>query len=237
MTALTGCSASLKRLSGGSSGELNAQKAVVDQFITGVNENDLEAVDESVGLWAAGAFTADNIGDYTLEREGLRRTTRERTYVMLETDLTITHEGESRTEEISFRLSEAREEWYIEQMLAVGGLIIGGERLGPPSVFIAAEFDSAVTSSDETGVLTVRHEGGGPLPARGLAFHGTIVDPEGAYPDISTNGVTVAEATQRSQFVPGDTLTIGVETEYNISVRFSKEGLDSVVFLDEFTHS
>lgn len=238
MVALAGCSASLNRLNGGGeSSQLKPQKAVVDQFITGVNENDPDAVDESVGSWAAGAFTADNIGEYTFERGDLRRTTRERTYVILETDLTITHQGESRTEEVPFRLSEAREEWYIGQIFIVGGLIIDGEALGPPSAFMDAEFDSAPTSSDETGVLTVRHSGGGPLTAKGLTFRGTIVDPEGANPDISTDGVTVAEATQRSQFVPGDTLTIGVEAEYQISVRYSKEGLGSTVILQEFSHS
>ncbi|TKX75456.1 hypothetical protein EXE46_03140 [Halorubrum sp. GN11_10-6_MGM] len=113
-------------------------------------------------------------------------------------------------------MSEAREAWYIEQILVGGGLIIDEEPLGPPSVFLAAEFDSAATRSDETGVLTVKHEGGGPLSAKRLAFVGTIVDPEGSDPDITTDGATLAEATQRSRFVPGDSLTVGGDAAFAI---------------------
>ncbi|QKG91514.1 hypothetical protein HPS36_01135 [Halorubrum salinarum] len=236
LVALTGCSGGLDQLGGGSS-QLEAQKAVVDQFVTGVNEDDLDAVDEAVGSWAAGAFTADNIGDYTFDRGDLRRTDRDETYVILETELTITHRGDSRTEAVSFRLSQSREEWYIEQILVVGGLIIDGEPLGPPSVFMDAEFDSEATDGDETGVLTVRHSGGGPLPARGTAFFGTIVDPEGADPDISTAGATIAEATQRSRFGPGDSVTVGVETEYDVTVTYTKQGLGKTVLLQDFTPS
>jgi hypothetical protein len=239
MAAIAGCSGATDRLSdaagGGESQRLKDQKAVVDRFIAGINGNDIGAVNGTVGKWARGGFTEKNIGEYTFERDELRRTESEDYDATLETELSITHDGESRTDRASFRLAKTGDGWVIHELKIIGGFFVGGTTLNRPMVFLGSSYDGDATSSGETGVLTIRHESEAVVPASGLSIHGTITDPEGAGPDITTDGATVQEATGNDRFSSGDTLTIGVEHEYEVSVQYSKAGVDEIVLLTDFS--
>ncbi len=241
IAGIAGCSAATDSLGDAAGGVgsqgLEDQKAVVDRFITGVNENDIDAVNESVRGWAAGGFTEENIDEYTFERGDLRRTNSEDGDATLKADLTITRDGDSRTERASFYLVEVTDEWWISELLVVGGFVIGDTVLAPPMVSIDSSYDRDATSSDSTGVLTLTHRSEAPIPTHRMSVNGTITDPDGADPDVTTVGASVREATGRSRFTSGETLTIGVEHEYQVSLLFTKAGIDEMVFLGEFEQS
>ncbi len=210
---------------------------MIDRFIAGVNENDVDAVDAATTGWAAGGFTGENIDEYTLERGDLSRTNSEDGRATLKADLTITHDGESRTDRTSFVVVDLVDGWGVDQILVSGGFVVGGTTLAPPMASIASSYDRNATSNEGTGVLTLTHESEGTLPTNEMSVHGTITDPDGAGPDITTDGAVVRDATGRSRFSSGDTLTIGVEHEYDVSVHYTKENTGDTVFLGEFSHS
>ncbi len=231
IAGLAGCSSVSETLTGE---KLQNQKAVIERFVTAVNENDIETVQESLRMWAAGGFTEGNIDQYTLEYGDLRRTTEGDGGATLKTDLTVTHDGEAQEEETAFHL-EKYDKWKITSLLFGSGFVINGTVLAPPPVFLESSYDADATDSDETGVLTLRHGGGGVVPAAEMRISGTIVDPDDADPEIVTSGNTLAEATDRTLFSPSDELTVGVESEYQVNVTYSKETTDTVTMLDEFT--
>ncbi|QZX98572.1 hypothetical protein [Halobaculum rubrum] len=231
IAGLAGCSSVSETLG---EEKLQNQKAAVERFVTAVNENDIETVQESVTTWAAGGFTEGNIDQYTLEYGELRRTADDDKSATIKTDLTLTHEEEMQEEETSFQLDKY-DGWTISSILFGSGLFINGTVLAPPPIFLESSYNTDATGSDETGVLTLTHGGGGIVPAAETEFNGTIVNPDDVDPEIVTSGTTLAEATDRTRLSPGDELTVGVESEYQVNVTFSKENNDTWVILGSFT--
>lgn len=244
MATLTGCSAITDSLNEGSPdgvGEesLEKQKTVIEQFVTAVNENDIETVNASVSGWASGAFTEDNIGEYSLELGELSRKSGDGPeqqgsgYDYFNTDLTIAHAGDTRTvkTDIGVFATEEYGDWKVSSIQVTEGkaFIIDGTVLGTPTVIFEGSYDGDATSSEDTGVLTITHMGGNTFPTTETTVWGTIVDPNDSSPDITTSEMSLKEATGNNTMSPGDSVTVGVESDYTVHVGYKKVGDIAVI--------
>ncbi|GGL37020.1 hypothetical protein GCM10009037_20640 [Halarchaeum grantii] len=236
-TGLAGCSTGSSDPASSSSGD--AEKAAIERFVAAVNEDDVETATASVSEWAAGGFTESTIGEYTLDYGTLTRLDQSRAVVgdaAFQTQLTISHGEETRTEETVFGVSGSESDRYIVRIDATGGLIVGGTLLGLPSAFLESTYDPSATSDADTGVLTLSHTGGGTMPADSVYVSGSIVDPAGADVDVSTDGAALSESTAYTRFAPGDDFTVGVNGDYTVSVSYEKESAGTAI-IDEFSRS
>jgi type IV secretory pathway TrbL component len=84
-----------------------------------------------------------------------------------------------------------------------------------------------------TGVLTITHTSGESLNAANVSIRGSgIGSVDGAEPDVTSPNTNWATATGRQEITAGDSVTVGVEADYDVSVIWESEDSYSILATD-----
>lgn len=111
----------------------------------------------------------------------------------------------------------------------------GGSTGETPQISFAFEYDSTATSTADTGVLTITHQGGDNAAAARLFVRGDgIVLPADADPDVTVSGTDWSQATGTESVAAGDDVTVGVSSDCSIRVVWESADGDVSATLAEY---
>jgi len=134
----------------------------------------------------------------------------------VDANLTLRNDGDTETQQHSYELRPDDGEWRVWSITISS--TEGSEPMAPQISF-GFDYDATATSGADTAVLAITHEAGDTADAQRLVVRGDgIVAPEGAQPDVTVSGVDWASASGTREVVAGSELTVGVESDCNISL-------------------
>ena len=150
-------------------------------------------------------------------------------------DATVTERGETQQVTHTYELRRDGGEWAIWRFTV--GPADSTEESTPaaPQVAFSFEYDGGAADGSDTGVVTITHTGGDNVDAAALTVRGGgIVAPSGAQPAVTTSGTTWATATGVSSVTAGDSVTVGVASDCEISLVWEDPDDDMSATLAEY---
>ena len=187
------------------------------QCIIDAYHPDAPSVPGRDNIYFPNRITLDSLG--VVERSG--------DAAIVRANLTLTDDsGETEQVVHTYQLRPNDDEWDIYYFVVgteipdtgTGG---GDDTESPevPSVTFQREYEESQTEGTDTGILTITHASGETLRGSNVYIRGTgIVAVEGAAPDVTSRDTQWASATGTEEITAGESVTIGVENDFDISV-------------------
>lgn len=200
----------------------------VTEFVAAFNNQDKQALIDAYHPDSPSVPSKDNIyfpNRITVDKLTLVEQSTDSAVVQAEVTLT---QDSGETEEVvhTYELRPNNGEWDIYHFV-VGTEIPGsgsdteGSTEGPelPSVAFQTEYQESQTDRTATGIVTITHTSGDILTGSKVYIRGEgIISVEGTTPDVTTPDTQWGTATGTEEISAGDSVTIGVRNDYEISV-------------------
>lgn len=235
---LAGCSSQNTTASSSTTAEESAVdselRASIMEFVTAFNDEDKQAIIDAYHPNSPHVPSRDNIyfrSTFTVDKISLVEQSSDAAIVQANVTLT---DDSSEAEQVvhTYELRPNDGEWDI-YLFTVGTEIPetgseteeGTENSGTPSVTFSTNYQASRTDGSATGVVTITHAGGDPASGSNLYIQGTGISAvEGPTPDVTAPETQWATATGTDTITAGDSITIGVTDDYDISVVWQSGG-------------
>jgi hypothetical protein len=238
---LAGCSnengGSSNPTTSGESGIDSELRTPIVEFVAAFNDEDKQAIIDAYHPNSSYVPERDNIYfPQSLTLDDLQVVERSDESAVVQADVTLTDDsGETEQVVHTYELRPNDGEWDI-YIFVVGSEIpdTGTETSGEPateapSVAFQMDYENG-QGGGTTGLLTITHTSGETLTASSIFVRGSgITAVDGASPDVTSPNTSWATATGAQEITAGDSVTVGVREDYDVSVVW--ESTDSSAVL------
>jgi len=195
------------------------------EYVNAFNTEDTQAVIDAYHPNAPSVPNRDNIyfrsqvtvDDFTVVE-------RSSDSAIVRTDVTLTDDnGDTESVVHTYELRPNDGEWDIYYFV-VGTEIpsttteTSSETERLPRVTFAAEYEESQTEETATGVLTITHTSGDTLSGSNIRIQGEGITANGATTDVTSAGTEWAIATGDQEISAGDSITIGVQNDFDVRI-------------------
>lgn len=224
-------------------GTESAFREPVTEYVNAINNEDKQAVIDAYHPDAPNVPSRDNIyfrNQWTIDK--FRVVEQSSDSAIVRTNVTLTDEsGDTETVVHTYDLRPHDGEWDIYYFVVGTELPTrtteterDTDSPESPNVSLSGEYQENPTEGSTTGILTITHQGGDRLTAANIQIRGDgIVPVDGATPDVTSSRTQWGTATGAEEISAGASITIGVESNYDIQIIWSSG--DQSLILEEFT--